>query len=97
MYIFFFFHLLSGFRGFPGAVPVSIASVDANIISNVLKLCSEALPQRCLFFFFCSLVAGLLTRGTGMGFPGRSTLATARAVEHAKSHKYAENANFKIK
>ena len=52
-FFFFFFHLLSGFRGFPGAVAVSIASVsvDANIISNVLKLCSEALPQRCLFFF----------------------------------------------
>ena len=55
---FILFHLLSGFRGFPGVVPVSIASVDANIISNVLKLCSEALPHRCLFFF-CSLVAGL--------------------------------------
>ena len=38
MYIFFFFfHLLSGFSGFPEAVPVSIASVDANIISNVLN------------------------------------------------------------
>ena len=37
MFLFYFIHLLSGFRGFPEAVPVSIASVDANIISNVLN------------------------------------------------------------
>ena len=41
-YVFFFFflflfYMLSGFRGFPVAVPVSIASVDANIIFIVLN------------------------------------------------------------
>ena len=33
----FFFHLLSGFTGFPGVVPLSIAFVDVNNISNVLN------------------------------------------------------------
>ena len=36
-FLFFFSHLLFAFMGFPGAVPISIASVDANNISNVLN------------------------------------------------------------
>ena len=37
LFFIFYSHLLSAFRVFPGAVPVSIASVDANNISNVLN------------------------------------------------------------
>ena len=32
-----FFHLLSGSRGFPGAVSLSIASVDAKNTFNILN------------------------------------------------------------
>ena len=60
MFLFLFFsHPLSAFRGFPGAVPVSIASVDLIISLMYSILCSEALLQRCLFFFFWQPVAGL--------------------------------------
>ena len=57
MFLFFsflFFHLLSDFRGFPGAVPVSIASVDLIIFLMYSILCSEALLQRSLFFFLAA-------------------------------------------
>ena len=47
----FFFHLLSGFRGFPEAVPVSIASVDANIIYNVLNFVFWGPAPEVSFFF----------------------------------------------
>ena len=59
---FFFFHPLSAFRGFPGAVPVSIASVDLIISLMYSILCFEALLQSCLFFFFWQPVAGLTNR-----------------------------------
>ena len=58
LFFFFFFHLLSAFRGFHGAVPVSIASVDLIIFLMYSILCSEALLQRCVFFFW-QPVAGL--------------------------------------
>ena len=51
---FFFFHLLSGFRGFPEAVPVSIASVDANIISSVLNFVFWGPAPEVFFFFFAA-------------------------------------------
>src|SRR6266567_8499073 len=43
------------FRGPLGAVLLPIPSVDANNISTVLNLRSEALFQRCPFFFFRGL------------------------------------------
>ena len=46
MFLFLFFHPLSAFRGFPEAVPVSIASVDLIISLMYSILCSEALLQR---------------------------------------------------
>ena len=54
-FLFFFFRPLSAFRGFPGAVPVSIASVDANIISNILNFVFQGPAPEVSFFFFCSL------------------------------------------
>ena len=58
VFFFFFFHLLSGFRGFPKAVPVSIALWMLILFLIYSILCSEALLQRCLFFFL-QPVAGL--------------------------------------
>jgi hypothetical protein len=46
-----FFHLLSGFRDFPGVVQFSIASVDANHISKVLNLEFWGLVPDVSFFF----------------------------------------------
>jgi len=49
------FHSLSGFTGFPGVVQLSIASVDANNISNVLNFAFRGPVPETFFFFFCSL------------------------------------------
>ena len=57
----FFFHLLSGLRGFPGVVPLSMASVDANNISNVLGFAFRG-PVPEASFFFSQPVAGLTNR-----------------------------------
>ena len=57
----FFFHLLSGFTGFPGVIPLSIASVDANNISNVLNFAFRG-PVPETSFFFSQPVAGLTNR-----------------------------------
>jgi hypothetical protein len=51
----FFFHSLSGFKGFPGVVPLSIAFVDANNISNVLNFMLRGPVLEVSFFFFSSL------------------------------------------
>ena len=59
----FFFHSLSGFRGFPGVISLSIASVDANNISNVLGFAFRGpVPEASFFFFFSQPVAGLTNR-----------------------------------
>ena len=50
--MFFFFHSLSGFTGFPGVIPLSIASVDANNISNVLNFAFRGPVPGTSFFFF---------------------------------------------
>ena len=64
MFLFFsfFFHPLSAFRGFPGAVPVSIASMDLIIFLMYSILCSEAPAPEVSFFFFWQPVAGLTNR-----------------------------------
>ena len=55
VFFFFFFHPLSGFGGFPEAVPVSTASVDAtNIISNVLNFVFRGPAPEVSFFFFAA-------------------------------------------
>jgi hypothetical protein len=46
----FVFHSLSGFRGFPGVVPLSIAFVDANNISNVLNFVLRGPVPEVSFF-----------------------------------------------
>ena len=47
----FVFHSLSSVRGFPGAVPRSLASVYANNISNVLNFEFRGpVPERSFFF-----------------------------------------------
>jgi len=50
---------LSGFTGFPGVVPLSIASVDANNISNVLNFPFRGPVPETFFFFFSQPMAGL--------------------------------------
>ena len=50
-----FFHLHSGSRGFPGVVPLSILSVDANNMSNVLNFVFQGPVPEVSFFFFRSL------------------------------------------
>ena len=62
VFFFLFFHMLSGFSGFPVAVPVSIASVDANIISIVLNFVFWGPAPEVSFFFFLQHVAGLTSR-----------------------------------
>ena len=57
----FFFHSLSGFRGFPGVISLSIASVNANNISNVLGFAFRG-PVPEASFFFSQPVAGLTNR-----------------------------------
>jgi len=49
-----FFDLLSGSRGFPGVVPLSIPSLDVNNMSNVLNFVFWG-PVPEVFFFFCGL------------------------------------------
>jgi hypothetical protein len=49
-----FFHSLSGPRDFPGVVSLSIASVDANNIANVLNFAFRG-PVPEVSFFFRSL------------------------------------------
>jgi len=45
--------LLSGFTSFPGVVPLSIPSVDANNISNVHNFAFQGpVPEMSFFFFF---------------------------------------------
>ena len=50
----FFFHSLSGFTGFPGVIPLSIAFVDANNISNVLIFAFRGPVPETSFFFFAA-------------------------------------------
>ena len=50
----FFFHSLSGYTGFPGVIPLSIASVDANYIFNLNVINFAFLgpvPEMSFFFF----------------------------------------------
>ena len=50
----------NGFMGFPGVIPLSIASVDANNISNVLNFAFRGpIPETS--FFFSQPAAGLTT------------------------------------
>ena len=68
-----FFHSLSGFKGLPGVVPLSIVSVDVNNISNVLNFAFRGPVPEVFFFPVAGLTNRVPVRDSRAGGPLRTS------------------------